>query len=338
MKPLELRKRMRSGSEMNSSWGLLHAGLQTVLDTALDPVVVMDPEGMVIGWNGHSEKCFGWTWDEVRGQRLSDMIVPPEYRHAHDDGLTHYLKTGVGPVLDQRIEVSALLRDGSQMPIELSVTASEQFGDKLFIGFIRDISARKQEAERQQRILQESEHRVKNMLTVVQAIALQTAANSADMAGFTTTFSGRLESLARAHQLLVGQVWQDVAISALADRVLGAEVIAGRARFGGPELLLKAGQVLGLSMILHELYTNAIKYGALCRDEGQIEVDWASDGEMIELTWRELGTPCETPDTPSSGFGQRMIAMSVKSDLSGTIERDWRSDGLTAVLKFPAAG
>jgi two-component sensor histidine kinase len=118
--------------------------------------------------------------------------------------------------------------------------------------------------------------------------------------------------------------------------VLGAEVTAGRARFGGPELLLKAGQVLGLSMILHELYTNAIKYGALCRDEGRIEVDWTSEDGMIVLQWRELGTPCETPEAPSSGFGQRMIAMSVKSDLNGTIERDWRSDGLTATLRFPA--
>ena len=321
---------------MNLSWGLLHAGLQTVLDTALDPVVVMDTEGKVIGWNQHSEQCFGWSWDEVRGQRLSDLIVPPEYRDGHEHGRAHYLATGEGPVLDRRIEVSALHRDGRQFPVELSVTASEQFGGKLFIGFLRDISDRKEEAERQQRILQESEHRVKNMLTVVQAIALQTAANSADMESFTTSFSGRLESLARAHQLLVGQVWHDVAISALADRVLGAEVTAGRARFGGPELLLKAGQVLGLSMILHELYTNAIKYGALCRDEGRIEVDWARDGEMITLAWRELGTPCETPETPSSGFGQRMIAMSVKSDLGGTIERDWRSDGLTATLRFPA--
>ena len=327
---------MRIGSEMNLSWGLLHAGLQTVLDTALDPVVVMDTQGMVIGWNQRSEKCFGWSWDEVRGQPLSDLIIPPEFRMAHERGLSHYLATGESTVLNSRIEVSALHRDGRQVPVELSITASEQFDGKLFIGFLRDISDRKEEADRQQRILQESEHRVKNMLTVVQAIALQTAANSADMDSFTASFSGRLESLARAHQLLVGQVWQDVAISALADRVLGAEVIAGRARFGGPELLLKAGQVLGLSMILHELYTNAIKYGALCSDEGRIEVDWAIDGDMIELEWREFGTPCETPDTPSSGFGQRMIAMSVKSDLGGTIERDWRSDGLTATLKFPA--
>ena len=205
----------------------------------------------------------------------------------------------------------------------------------MFIAFIRDISERKAEAERQQRILQESEHRVKNMLTVVQAIALQTAANSPDMESFTDSFSGRLESLARAHQLLVGQVWQDVAISALVDRVLGAEIVARRARFGGPELLLKAGQVLGLSMILHELYTNAIKYGALCTEAGTIELDWDSDGTTITLTWRELGTPCEAPEAPSSGFGQRMIAMSVKSDLDGTIERDWRPDGLTATLEFP---
>ena len=320
---------------MNLPWGLLHAGLQTVLDTALDSVVVMDTDGMVIGWNGHSERLFGWSWEEARDQRLSDMIIPDALRPAHEKGLAHYLATGEGPVLDTRIEVPALHRDGSELAVELSITASEQFGDKLFIGFIRDISERKAETERQQRILQESEHRVKNMLTVVQAIALQTAANAPDIATFTTSFSGRLESLARAHQLLVGQVWQDVAISALADRVLGAEVTARRARFGGPELLLKAGQVLGLSMILHELYTNAIKYGALCNDEGQIELDWDSDGETITMIWREVGTPCETPDAPSSGFGQRMIAMSVRSDLNGTIERDWRSDGLTATLRFP---
>ncbi|MBA3729593.1 MAG: PAS domain S-box protein [Sphingomonas sp.] len=321
---------------MNLSWGLLHAGLQTVLDTALDPVVVMDTEGMIIGWNEHSEACFGWSWDEARGQRLSDLIIPPEFRAGHENGLKHYLATGEGPVLNRRIEVSAIHRDGRQIPVELSVAPSEQFGGKLFVGFLRDISDRHEATERQQRILQESEHRVKNMLTVVQAIAMQTAANSSDMESFTASFSGRLESLARAHQLLVGQVWHDVAISALADRVLGAEVIAGRARFGGPELLLKAGQVLGLSMILHELHTNAIKYGALCSEEGRIELDWAIYGDMITLTWCELGTPCEADEARSSGFGQRMIAMSVKSDLGGTIERDWRSDGLTATLRFPA--
>ena len=322
---------------MNLSWGLLHAGLQTVLDTALDPVVVMSMDGMIIGWNRLSTDTFGWSEEEARGRRLSDLMIPLQYREAHEEGVKRYLATGEERVLNRRIEISALHRDGTEMAVELSVTASEQFGEKLFIGFIRDISDRKEAAERQQRVLQESEHRVKNMLTVVQAIAIQTAQNSPDVETFTSVFSGRLESLAQAHELLVGKVWHDVALSALVERVLGAEVATGRARFGGPEILLKPGQVLGLSMILHELYTNAIKYGALCGDEGRVDLDWRIEGGMIELAWREIGGTCDA-EVPSSGFGHRMIAMSVKSDLRGTIERDWREEGLSAVLRFPSAG
>jgi PAS domain S-box-containing protein len=319
---------------MNLSWGLLHAGLQTVLDTALDAVIVMDEDGRVVGWNARAERSFGWSAEDAIGERLSNLVIPDRYRQAHERGLRHFLATGEAPVLNQHIEIEALTRNGDEVPIELSITASEQFGGRLFIGFLRDISERRAESERQRRILQESEHRVKNMLTVVAAIAQQTARVSPDMDSFSKAFSGRLESLARAHELLVGQVWKDVALSALAERVLGADVAAGRARFGGPEILLKPGQVLGLSMILHELYTNAVKYGALCNEDGRLDLDWTCAEGMVELTWKETGPPCES-ESPSSGFGQRMIAMSVKSDLKGTIDREWRPDGLTAVLRFP---
>jgi len=319
---------------MNLSWGALHAGLQSVLDTALDAVVVMSLDDHIIGWNQHASDLFGWSADEAIGRRLSELIVPKSLRHAHEAGLAHFIATGEGPVLGRRIEVPALTRAGEEIPIELSVSPSDQFGERLFVGFMRDISERKEQAERQQRVLQESEHRVKNMLTVVAAIAQQTARVSPDIDSFSAAFAGRLESLARAHELLVGQVWQDVALTALVERVLGADVAAGRARFGGPEILLKPGQVLGLSMILHELYTNAVKYGALCNDEGRLSLDWSRDQDHVELVWHEVGVPCQL-DGPSSGFGQRMIAMSVKSDLRGTIERDWRPDGLTAILRFP---
>ncbi len=322
---------------MNLSWGALHAGLQSVLDTALDAVVVMSLEGNIIGWNHNASELFGWSADEAIGHRLSDLIIPEKLRDAHEGGLSHFLATGEGPVLGRRIEVPALTRAGEEIPIELSVAPSDQFGERLFVGFLRDMTERRAEAERQQRVLQESEHRVKNMLTVVAAIAQQTARVSTDMATFNRSFTGRLESLAKAHELLVGQVWHDVALTALVERVLGADVAAGRARFGGPEVLLKPGQVLGLSMILHELYTNAVKYGALCNDDGRLSLDWSRDDHMVELVWKEVGTPCE-PDVPSSGFGQRMIAMSVKSDLRGTIDRDWRPDGLTAILRFPIDG
>lgn len=314
--------------------GLLHGGLQTLLDTALDAVIVMNDDGNVIGWNGNAEQTFGWTAEEAIGARLSELIIPNRYREEHERGRVHFLATGEGPVLNRHIEVEGITRDGVELPVELSVTATEQFGDRVFVGFLRDISERKAETERQRRILQESEHRVKNMLTVVSAIAQQTARVSSDMDSFSKAFTGRLDSLARAHELLVGQVWRDIALSALAERVLGADVAGGRARFGGPEILLKPGQVLGLSMILHELYTNAIKYGALCTEEGRLDVDWKLEDGTVELTWKEKGPPCESASL-STGFGNRMIAVSVKSDLKGTIERDWRPDGLTAVLRFP---
>lgn len=319
---------------MNIAWGILHAGLQSVLDTALDAVVVMGDDGKIVGWNGIAEQTFGWTAHEACGQDLGELMVPPAHRGAHNHGLAHFLKTGEGPVLNRRIEVPALCRDGREIPIELSVTASEQFGGRLFVGFLRDISERHQAAERQQRVLQESEHRVKNMLTVVAAIAQQTARVSPDLETFSETFSGRLQSLAKAHQLLVGRAVSDVALTALAEQVLGADVLQGRARFGGPEILLDPGQLLGLSMILHELYTNAVKYGALCGEEGEVALDWEIEGDEVAMRWVECGPGCE-PDASSSGFGQRMIALSVKSDLGGTIDRDWRPEGLTVRLRFP---
>ncbi|MDQ3246363.1 MAG: PAS domain S-box protein [Pseudomonadota bacterium] len=305
-----------------------------MLDTALDAVVVMNVNGLVIGWNDRAADCFGWSWEEMSGQRLSEFIIPERLRERHEIGITHYLATGEGPVLNRHIEVTGVRRSGEEFPVELSVTASNQFGDELFVGFLRDISERKEAAERQQRVLQESEHRVKNMLTVVAAIAQQTARASPDIESFSQAFAGRLDSLAQAHQLLVGKTWEDVALSALAEQVLGSEKTEGRARFGGPAVLLQPRHVLGLSMILHELYTNAVKYGALCREGGQIELDWRLDQGSLELIWAEVGESC-SPELPSSGFGERMIAMSVKSDLQGTIDRDWRPEGLRAVIRFP---
>ena len=319
---------------MNLAVGHLHAGLQSVLDTALDAVVVMGIDGQILGWNAIAERSFGWSSDEARGRQLSDLIIPHHLREAHERGLRHYRATGEGPVLDRHIEITALHRDGREFPVELSITASEQFGGRLFIGFVRDITERADMAERQQRLLQESDHRIKNMLAVVSAIAQQTARSSPDLASFDRAFAGRLQSMARAHQLLTGDDWQDVALSTLADQVLGADVASGRARYGGPAVLLGAKQVLGLSMILHELYTNAVKYGALCTDEGHIALDWDVRGGQAELTWTENGPACARHGK-SSGFGERMIAMSAKAELGGSVEREWRPDGLKLTLRFP---
>jgi PAS domain S-box-containing protein len=321
---------------MNLYGGLLHPGLASVLETALDAVCIMDASGTVSGWNGRAAELFGWSSDEAIGQRLSELIIPPALRPAHEKGLAHFMATGEGPVLDRRIEVSALNANGDEFPVELSITATEDFGAPLFIGFVRDISERKALAERQQRLLQESDHRVKNMLTVVSAIARQTARSSDCAEDFLSSFLGRLDTLAKSHSLLTGKYAQDVPLSAIAEQVLGPDTKAKRARFTGPEIRLSPAQVLGMSMILHELYTNAVKYGALCTEEGSIDLDWTLEDRLVTLMWTESGPPYPAKP-PKSGFGQRMIAMSVKADLIGTVEQDWAQRGLTVTIHFPIA-
>ena len=311
----------------------LHAGLQSVLDTALDAVIVMDIEGQVLGWNEHAEACFGWSADESIGRRLSELIIPPQHRAAHERGLRRFLETGVGPVLDRHIEISGLHRDGHELPVELSITKTDQFGQRLFIGFIRDISTRREAAERQQRLLREFNHRLKNLLSVVLALAHQTARNSPDIDSFQHAFVGRLETLARGHDLLVASEWKEVDLKALATQILGADVAADRTSLSGEAVHLSAKQVIGLALILHELYTNALKYGALAKPAGRIDIHWHIEGGQGILCWREGGL--EGIEKPSShGFGQQLIALTAKADLQGNVEFDWRSEGLMATIRF----
>ena len=319
---------------MNLAWGALHAGLQSVLDTALDAVIVMDLDGRVVGWNAHAARCFGWSVDEAIGHRLSELIIPPEHRAAHERGLKRFLKTGDGPVLNRRIEISGLHRDGHEIPVELSITAADQFGGRLFIGFLRDISDRQEADERQQRLLKELNHRVKNMLSVVLAIAHQTARNASDMEQFQHAFAGRLETLAQGHELLVASEWQDIDLAELASKLLGAEAASGRATIGGEPVLLSAKRVIGLVLILHELYTNAVKYGALAVPSGRIDLEWhVEDGEAV-VCWRESGL-AGVEEPSRQGFGQQMIAMTAKADLQGSAEFDWRDDGVVVTIRFP---
>jgi PAS domain S-box-containing protein len=319
---------------MKLALGELHAGLQSVLDTALDAVVVMNLEGHVLGWNRHAAECFGWSPDEAVGRRLSELIIPPEHRAAHEEGLRRYLETGIGPVLNRHIEISGLHRDGREIPVELSITEADQFGGRLFIGFIRDISERQMAAERQQRLLSELNHRVKNMLSVVLAIAHQTARNAPDLETFQKAFTGRLHTLAQGHDLLVASEWKDVDVVALARQLLGAEAAAGRASISGEPVLLSANRVIGLVLILHELYTNAAKYGALAVPTGRIDLDWRIENGDAIVCWRESGLDGATPPS-SHGFGHQMIAMTARADLQGSVEFEWRKEGLLAAIRFP---
>ncbi len=131
---------------------------RSIIDAALDAVVVMDADGLITDWNKQAEETFGWTRPEALGRKMSETIIPMRYRLSHETGLRHFLRTGQGPVLNRRIEITAIRRDGTEFPVELSVTPLKSGDTWTFSGFVRDISKRIQAEEK----LRESELKLRN--------------------------------------------------------------------------------------------------------------------------------------------------------------------------------
>ncbi len=130
--------------------------IRPILDTVLDAVVVMDRSGTIRAWNHHAETMFGWTADEAIGRDLGELIVPPALREAHHRGLARFNADGVAKVLDTRLELSGLRRDQSEIPVELSITLVSREGRDAFVGFLRDVSERRQAEQQLQFRLRES--------------------------------------------------------------------------------------------------------------------------------------------------------------------------------------
>jgi two-component sensor histidine kinase len=185
--------------------------------------------------------------------------------------------------------------------------------------------------------MSELDHRVKNVLATVQALAAQTAKRTTSLDNFLQTFSGRLKSMASANELLTAARWRGASIDHLAAAELGA-LAPGQTRWEGPELFLTPRAANALSLALHELATNAMKYGALTTDAGRVEVRWSQrTGGGFELTWIESGGP-SVPQPAHQGFGSTLLGQVTGRELNGETQVEYRPSGLRARLRAgPAA-
>lgn len=209
-------------------------------------------------------------------------------------------------------------------------------------GICMNISERKQSERTLEFLLHELEHRVKNMLAVVQSLASQTMRSSASYESFKEAFRGRLAGLADAHGLLASGRWQGAELSDLIIAELSPwqDPGGGRLDLAGPPVVLAPKAALTLGMVFHELATNAIKHGALSSADGRIEVRWSIDSlprsRSLRLTWTEReGPPVQPPNR--SSFGTQLIERSVAYELAGEVRLDFRVEGLCCELGFPLA-
>jgi two-component sensor histidine kinase len=178
---------------------------------------------------------------------------------------------------------------------------------------------------------------VKNTLAVVQAIAMQTDGSAGSVDEFREKFIGRLQALARTHGLLLETQWRGTDLRRLVDQAL--EPFSGRGSMGveieGGPLPISTRQSLGLSLVLHELETNAAKYGALSVHDGMLHVSWTLQADnMIRLVWREAGGPSVTPPT-RKGFGAKLIERVIEHEIGAKAQLKYEPEGLVCEIVFP---
>jgi len=237
---------------------------------------------------------------------------------------------------DYDIEYRVLQPHGAQ--IWIAARGRAQYGEDGaplgMIGVVQDVTARREDEERRKLLMAELDHRVKNVLAVVQAIAQQTLPGGGD-----ADFSGRLSALARAHGLLARQNWQGASLRALLSDTLSPHGgVGGRIALEGPDVLLNPRAAQTLALAFHEMATNAAKYGCLSNREGRLQIAWAVDGSAatLALDWRESGGP-SVGRPQRRGFGARLVQQSIAHELSGRVRTAFPPEGLVATFELPLA-
>jgi two-component sensor histidine kinase len=196
-----------------------------------------------------------------------------------------------------------------------------------------DVTERVRAQEQQKLLVDELNHRVKNTLATVQAIAHQTLRTTSDPVAFRGAFEARLMALSATHDLLTAAGWRS---ASLRDVLLREVKPHGAERYSldGPDVPLAPSQAVALGLLIHELATNAAKYGALSSGAGRVAVAWTFEAGVLNLTWTETGGPAVSPPT-RRGFGSRLIERSLESGLGGKADLDYRREGVVCAVRLP---
>jgi PAS domain S-box-containing protein len=297
--------------------------LASIVDSSDDAIVSKNVDGVVTSWNRGAERVFGYTAEEAIGQPIT--IVIPKDRQ--DEERTILTRIRRGERIDH-FETVRQRKDGSLIVVSLTVSPVKSANGKI-VGaskVARDISEQKRSQEQIAMLAREAEHRSKNLLANVLATVKLSQSDTPE--GLKQAIEGRIQALANVHSLFVQTRWIGAELSMIARQELAPyEKDEARARIHGPQVLLEPNAAQSIAVILHELATNAAKYGALSVAKGQVDLGWSheSDGRL-ELRWTETGGPPVQMPT-REGFGGRILRQ-LAGQLNGAARFDWRVEGL----------
>jgi PAS domain S-box-containing protein len=301
--------------------------LWSIVENSDDAIITRNLDGIISSWNKSAERLYGYAAEEIIGKPVTILI--PSERHDEERAILARIRRGEHT---HHYETVRQRKDGSLIDISLTVSPIKNTEGEI-IGaskIARDITERKRNDEHIAMLAREAEHRTKNILATVQATVKLSEATTID--GFKRAIEGRIQALANVHSLFVKSRWGGAHLSNIVAQELAPYLGKAKARvqIDGPHVLLATNTAQAIALTLHELATNAAKYGSLSVPKGRLSVKWsrAAHGRLT-LHWTESGGPRATKPT-REGFGMSVIKRLIQEE--GDILLDWRAKGLACEI------
>jgi len=316
--------------------------LRATYEHASVGIIEADPTGLILNLNEAFCAITGYARDELAGRTFFDLT--------HSDDIegdrARYRQQVAGDLDLYQLEKRYIRDDGETAWVQVSSSAvrDERGRFAYSVRVVQDITQRKQAEERQALLMSELDHRVKNALARVQSIAFQTLRTAPSPAAFYEAFEARLQALSNAHNRLNEGGWTRASLRTLLEGELAPyqDGSGRRTVLAGPDVTLGTRETLSLSLVFHELATNAAKYGALSMEGGSVQVTWEvatgdDGGPRLLLTWRERDGPAVTPPE-LHGFGTRLIQVSIAHELGGEVKLDYSPGGVRCTMGIRLSG
>jgi len=304
------------------------ARLAAIVSSSDDAIVSKTLDGIITSWNAAASRILGYEPEEIIGRHITTII--PDHLRSEEEAIIAKLRRG------ERIEHFDTVRqrkDGSLVHLSITVSPIRDATGRI-VGaskVARDVSDRKRNEELQRTLFDELNHRVKNTLATVQALAMQSLRGERSLEDAREIFQARLMALSATHDHLSRNAWQTARLDHVIEETL--RPYGARVHRHGPPVRLTPRQAIIWGMLLHELATNAAKYGALSQPLGAVDISWrVAPLNEIHLDWMERDGPTVAPPA-RKGFGTQFVERSARNDLNGSADFDFTPAGLELRIK-----
>lgn len=307
--------------------------LASIVEHSDDAIISKDTNGTILSWNRGAERLFGYTADEIVGRNIT-AIIPRHLQHEEPRILE---RIRCGERIDH-FETQRRHKDGTLIDISLTISPMRNAAGEVVAAskIARDISPAKKAEAQHNLMIAELNHRVKNTLATVVSIARQSFSGP-EMREARGAFNARIRGLAQSHGRLAEANWTSVELQTLFEDEFAPYRQGGNVRLSGPQVAVSPKAALTLGLAIHELATNAAKYGALSAETGVVDVRWSIDArdDALAISWVESGGPPVAPPT-RAGFGRLLLQSAVASDLKSDVSLRFEPDGARFTAVIPA--